>query len=329
MINKLYSNSKKILIKIKNYILSKNTIVLLIIFFIMILPVPYHIETSGKLTNMNNKIIIDNENKITGSFNLTYVLDLKGTVFTYLFSFINKDMDRVLNEEVKGEVNTSALLLENSISNATYVAYKTAKKEINILESKIFVAYIDSKAKTNLVVGDVINSVDGITIKSVNDYVKIVNEKDLGDKLSLIVNEKEEKYIEIGEYNKKNNTYIYIICNNKYDTTNLKFNFDKNESGSSAGLMISLTIYDKLTKKDLTKGRIIAGTGVLSINGNIEEISGIKYKLKGASKGNADIFLVPYQNYDEAKKYYKENNYKFELVPVKTFNEVVSYLINN
>ena len=45
-----------------------------------------------------------------------------------------------------------------------------------------------------------------------------------------------------------------------------------------------------------------------------------------ASRKKADIVFVPYDNYKEAKSLYDKNNYKFDLVAVKTFNEAVDYL---
>ena len=58
----------------------------------------------------------------------------------------------------------------------------------------------------------------------------------------------------------------------------------------------------------------------------IEEIGGIKYKLIGAAHNKVDIFLVPSDNYEEAKKVMKEKKYKFKLVKVATLREAIDYL---
>ena len=55
----------------------------------------------------------------------------------------------------------------------------------------------------------------------------------------------------------------------------------------------ALLIYDYLTEEDITKGRTIVGTGTIDENGNVGSIGGVKYKLKGAVKNKAEIFLVP------------------------------------
>ena len=91
--------------------------------------------------------------------------------------------------------------------------------------------------------------------------------------------------------------------------------------------MLTLTLYSYLNNIDLTDGKKIVGTGTIDASGNVGEISGIKYKLIGAVKKGADVFIVPVgENYKEAKKVKEEKNYDIKLVPVKTFKEALAYL---
>ena len=79
-------------------------------------------------------------------------------------------------------------------------------------------------------------------------------------------------------------------------------------------------------EEDLLRGRKIAGTGAILENGEVEEIAGIKYKLLGASKENADVIFVPVANYNEAVDVKNEYNLTLEIIPVETFYDAVSYL---
>ena len=120
---------------------------------------------------------------------------------------------------------------------------------------------------------------------------------------------------------------IMIVTNYKYKTDDdLDINFRSGEGGSSGGLVLSLGIYSKITGIDLLKGRNIAGTGTIDIDGNVGEIDGIKYKIAGAVRKHMDVILVSPYNYEEAKKVIKENNYDIELVKVSTFKEAINYL---
>lgn len=93
--------------------------------------------------------------------------------------------------------------------------------------------------------------------------------------------------------------------------------------------MTTLYIYNSLIDEDLTKGKIVAGTGSIDINGNIGEIGGVKYKLIGAVKEKADIFFVPYENYEEAIRVKKENNYDIDIILVNKLEDAVNYLKKN
>ena len=73
---------------------------------------------------------------------------------------------------------------------------------------------------------------------------------------------------------------------------NIKVKTKSSESGASGGFMTALAIYNALTSDDITKGKIIAGTGTIDSEGNVGVIGGVKYKLSGAVKNHADIMLV-------------------------------------
>jgi PDZ domain-containing protein len=90
---------------------------------------------------------------------------------------------------------------------------------------------------------------------------------------------------------------------------------------------MSLAIYNKLVKEDLTKGLTIVGTGTIDSEGNVGEISGIEYKLRGAVDAHADIFLAPLgANYDDAIKIAKKKKYNIKIIGVSTFNDALNYL---
>ena len=92
---------------------------------------------------------------------------------------------------------------------------------------------------------------------------------------------------------------------------------------------MSLSIYSAISGEDILKGRNIAGTGTIDMEGNVGEIGGIKYKVMGAVKNKMDIILVPSANYKEAMKVKKEKNYKIKIVEVKTFQDAIKYLKEN
>jgi PDZ domain-containing protein len=71
--------------------------------------------------------------------------------------------------------------------------------------------------------------------------------------------------------------------------------------GPSAGLMLTLGILDLVGDQDLTGGALIAGTGTIDVEGKVGPIGGIALKMVAARDIDADLFLVPAGNCDEAK----------------------------
>jgi PDZ domain-containing protein len=69
--------------------------------------------------------------------------------------------------------------------------------------------------------------------------------------------------------------------------------------GPSAGTMLALGVYDKLTPGELTGGERIAGTGTIAADGEVGAIGGIRQKMHGAQAAGADWFLAPESNCDE------------------------------
>ncbi|MFL5735988.1 MAG: PDZ domain-containing protein [Actinomycetota bacterium] len=93
-------------------------------------------------------------------------------------------------------------------------------------------------------------------------------------------------------------------------------------AGPSAGLMWALGFYDLLTPGDLTQGRTIAGTGAIDRDGKVYRIGGVAEKLVAAQRAGAGVFLVPQQNYAEARA----ANPGIRLVPVSSLQDAVDFL---
>ena len=93
--------------------------------------------------------------------------------------------------------------------------------------------------------------------------------------------------------------------------------------GPSAGLMWALGLYDLLTPGDLTGGRTIAGTGVISAGGRVGPIGGIEEKVVAADHVGADILVVPKGNIEAARGVDAPGA---RLVPVRSFDDALAFL---
>jgi len=95
-----------------------------------------------------------------------------------------------------------------------------------------------------------------------------------------------------------------------------------NVSGASAGLVFSLGIVDRLGTVDLTRGRLIAGTGTLDALGRVGAVFGSGLKVVAAERAGAQVFLCPLENLAEARSFATRIN----VVPVGSLREAVEWL---
>ena len=119
----------------------KFIVVLISVVLLLSIRFPYYIEAPGGISDMNNKIEIGGYESI-GSFNVAYVKEYRATIPTLLISLFNKNWDVIKekevlleNESVEDYDKRDKLFMKESISNAIYVAYTKANKDIQILLS--------------------------------------------------------------------------------------------------------------------------------------------------------------------------------------------------
>ena len=309
----------------------------IIIAIVLLTPVDYYITIGGGIISIDESIIVDKESKDIGSFNSAYVSQLKGNIATYLLSFVIDDFEKekiediVINEEsIEDYKYREEMMFNSSISNALYVAYSNAGKKIVLKENKLKVMYIDSSANTTLKVKDEIIKFDGVFVKDFSSIKNIISSKKVGDVIDIVViRDKKEELVNALVYDVggENKIGVGIINDTVYDVDpNVDFNFSGKEAGSSGGLIMSLSIYNKLVDEDITKGYKIVGTGTIDVDGVVGEIGGVKYKLQGAVKANADVFLVPDANYEEAKNIADEKDYDIKLIKVSSFDDAINKL---
>lgn len=334
MTNKLYINFKKIL---KENIFTLFTILIVVLSFIRL---PYYINAPGGITNLDKKIVIDNEYKNNGTFNMAYVREYRANIFILLYAWLNPNYDIYKKEEYLSTNDTyetmkyrESLELEESLDNAVILGYKLANEKIDVISDDIYVTYIYSIADTDIKIGDKILEVNSNKVNSSNDILSILNELDIDSKVNIkVINKNKEytRYAYVKEVNDRKILGIYLTHNKEYEVDRkIDFKFKKNESGPSGGFMLTLEIYNELINTDITHGYKIVGTGTIDENGNVGSIGGVKYKLKGAVKKHADIFFVPAgENYEEAIEEKNKHNYNINIVSVSNIEDALEYLMN-
>ena len=334
MDNKVYDKIKKF---IKNYY--KFIIEIALLVFLFNYEMDYEIYTYGKPIEISNRIEVENAYSSEGGFYLTYVQARPGLIPFVLLSQIIPSWDLVSLDENRIENESSEEILKRGkidLETVNEYAIKNAFEEAGIPYKEenlnITVYYIFENADTNLEVGDIIKTIDGKAVKTSDELIETIKNKNIGDKVFFEIirdNKTMDAYGVVQRVEEENIIGMYLVPTLKIvPTIKVKFNYNSNESGPSGGLMSTLEIYNQLTENDITKGKKIAGTGTIKYDGEVGGIGGVKYKLQGAVKDKADVFIVPSENYEEAKKLKKENNYDIKLIEAINFKQVLEELEN-
>ena len=319
-------------------IIKENKLFITILILIIVLfniKLPYYINAPGGTININNRIEYKEKKEYNGSLNMLYVTEYIATPPTYIASYIIPDWDlesinesRVSNETTDEIEYRNKIMLENSVNNAKYIAYKEAGEEIEVINKKTVV--IATTRKNGLKIGDEMLEVNNKPVEDINTIKEEIQKREVGETINFKIkrkNKEKKLNIEIKKQGENKILGVMIVTNKEYKTPKeIKLKFKKSESGSSGGMMMALSIYSALQNEDLLRGRKIAGTGTIDEEGNVGEIAGIKYKIIGAAKHKIDIVLVPSANYKEAVKVAKEKKYTMKIVEVKTLKDAINYL---
>lgn len=310
---------------------------------------PYYVQRPGKAESMSGMIKVKNAYQIDGAYRLVYIYLGQANIYQYLLAKYdgNKYTTLVKENQVKMPDENEQdynLRQENYMSSAqqsaAYVAYRAAGKKPKLLEEGVLIIGV-MRSMPNakvLKVGDLIIGMDNHKVTTMEDMDRLIKQKKIGDRFQLTIdrnNQVKKVTVQAAAFPKAYagtgrgwGIGIYQDNHVKAEVTPpVKFNI-QNIGGPSAGLMMTLEIYDQLTKQNFSRGRDIAGTGTIALNGDVGPIGGISEKVVGASKSGTDIFFAPVADheYQTAKKTAKEIGTKMKIVPVNTFSDAVNYL---
>ena len=324
--------------------IKNNYLFLIVIFTILItfnINTGYSIYKPGGSINITERISsTETLAKSEGTINMAYVGVIEGKLPFYLLAKIIPSWDLEKNqnityndsETIKDSQKRDHLYYDESISNAKYLAYQKSGIDFTVKKETSYIIYKSEKSNADIKIGDELLSYDEIKYNSINELKSYIQSKEVGEEVNLLLKRNQKEIKTKGKIYLENDVKMLgVAASTIYDldsTFNIKIDSKATESGPSGGLMLTLAIYNALVKEDITKGKKIVGTGTIALDGTVGEIGGIKYKLAGAVKDKADIFIVPTANYDEAIKYAKAKNYNILIKGVANFDEALNILKN-
>ena len=155
-------------------------------------------------------------------------------------------------------------------------------------------------AEGKLEVRDVLLRVGDTEITDAQDVVDAVDQAAAGEPLTFVVRRgTKEVSVDITPQEVDGDLRIGISPGVGFDFPyQVNVDISDNIGGPSAGLMMSMAIYDTLTPGSMTGGADIAGTGTITPAGKVGPIGGIQQKIAAARDSGAELFFVPADNCD-------------------------------
>jgi PDZ domain-containing protein len=153
-------------------------------------------------------------------------------------------------------------------------------------------------AEGKLEVRDVLLEVGGTKITDAQDVIDAVDGAPAGEPIRFVVRRGDEEVTtDITPEKVDGDLRIGITPGVGFDFPyRVSVDIADNIGGPSAGLMMSLAIFDTLTPGSMTDGFDVAGTGTITPAGKVGPIGGIQQKIAAARDAGADLFFVPADN---------------------------------
>ena len=204
------------------------------------------------------------------------------------------------------------------------LGYKVGVRENGALVVSVF-AGLPAEGKIDA--GDVIVAVDGTPVRSTTDLQKLISSRKPGDPVTLTLRDasgaRRVRLVTAPNPEDATRAVIGVLVEAAADIRlPLKVRIDAgNIGGPSAGLAFALDVMEKLGR-DVDHGHRVAATGEIALDGSVGKIGGIKQKTIGAREAGVDVFLVPVENFAEAKRSAED----LRVIPVKSLDQALDVL---
>ena len=255
-------------------------------------------------------------------------------VFEAIIAGFDPTIDLVKKQVVRrpGETDEeyrNRTLQQMDDSNFRSVAVALDYLDIDLVASEVVInEFVEGvPAASVLVLGDSILSIEGVSISTVEDLRPHLEGVGIGESVTMAVNrngEIVEVEVELTERGDEPGVAMIGVILGELSEPPFPLKIQAGDvGGPSAGMMHTLAIIDTLTEGELTKGRVIAGTGTIQMDGTVGNIGGIRQKVPAAEAAGATHILVPAGNYESALTADFDH---IKIIPIDTISDAVSFL---
>jgi len=309
-------------------------------------PVPYVLERPGPLFNTlgevdGTQLVAISGTKTyptRGELNMTTVSVYGGPeqgidLIQAIGGWFSPKINVVPREVIYPENLTDEQQQQESVADFSASQSNATAAALNYLQLPLKTTILISSVETGMPAdgvlepGDVILSVDGVDITSDRQSIGLIRKPPVGRVVQMSVLRKGlVKNVQMKTVSHPENPkwpFVGISVDTKYEATfNIDFGVD-DVGGPSGGTMFALSIIDKLTPGALANGKVIAGTGTITPEGEVGAIGGIAQKMIASADHGAALFIAPKSNCEDINGHVPAG---LKVVPVETLTQAVKVL---
>ncbi len=324
-----------------------------------VIRVPYTTIAPGEALSLPPRVTINGTTSYPngrGDIRLLFVrLAYRVTVWQYVRARLDSDIDLAKD----GSINPGGLTpsqqnqqglqqMADAKTAATKVALAAAGYTVKNAPGFVVSDLVPGMpAIETLLWGDVILTVNGKKLEQSSDLNAVIDKDKVGDDLALGIvraGKPLKVTVKVGVFTEpdslKGHKGIGVELSPRFSFP-VKVNVDTTDiGGPSAGLAMTLAIFDDLTPGNLTGGAKVAVTGTIDADGNVGEIGGIEQKAVAARAAGVSLFLVPQCSPNDSAaglagckadlaRAAKRAGSKIKVIPVSTFTQALAELRAN
>lgn len=314
-------------------------VVLVLLVLGAVVPLPLFVIAPGSAISVADRVELGRPpDRLSGELLLTTVRVFQPTAFGVVQAWLAETHDIFRREEIVPEgVNDADFeaaqreLFRESAEVAAAVGLGAAGEPVEISGGGALVAGLlpGSPADGVLTEGEVITAVGGMPVELASDLVTALGSRSSGDEVVLEVERDgavREVRLRLGTVEGVGQPAIGVAVTTVDLAIALPFPVEVDQGrigGPSAGLLIALTVYDLADPGDLAAGRSIAGTGTITLDGEVGAVGGVDAKVVAAQAAGASVFLVPENEAALAEEVAGDD---IEVIPVATIDDAIAAL---
>ena len=279
---------------------------------------PYVVISPGEAIEVNDDIRIGGApvDDLNGRYLVATVSLSRRSALTTLWSALREDRDVValrdvfppgIRPEEYGRIQRQ--VFDESRRVAAAAAARAVGLPVTVSGSgaRILEVVDGSPADGVLTVGDVIVEVNGDPIRTTADVLDAVRSRPAGAELAVVVERDDVRRLDVLTTEElpdvAGRVGIGVLLETRGLDVDLPFEIrfkDRDIGGPSAGIAYGLAIADMLDDADFARGRSVAATGTISVNGDVGPVGGVEQKAIAVDHAGADLFIVPLSEVDQA-----------------------------